>query len=118
MMVDMNLSRARYNEQRKPALRHNSRIYSRYHRVSGVKPLCLRPTAAIEVRPDKAQVQLQHLLDHTAGRILELQDEMVKRTASGSPAPLTLHCKWGMDGSTGSSYHKQPGVDDHSSCLW
>ena len=53
---------------------------------------------------------MQQLLDHTATRLLQLQLDVVDSLPDTSPAQLTLHCKWGMDGSSSHSAYKQAGV--------
>ncbi|KAF0289881.1 hypothetical protein FJT64_011887 [Amphibalanus amphitrite] len=81
-----------------------------YKRVSKAKAACLPPQSAIAVEPDQARVKMQQLLNHTATRLLQLQAEVLSSVTTDFPAHLTLHCKWGMDGSSAHSQYKQTGV--------
>lgn len=71
----------------------------------------------------KAEVELQNLLDHTAGRILEVQKDVLDKVPTNATNCLTLIGKWGFDGSTGQSEYKQrfsdsSGSDDSDSSLF
>ena len=135
LLVDMDLSKGKYNMMRYSAKNQQCSIYPEYRHVAKAKASCLPTASSITVREDSARVQVQGLLDHTASRLLELQKEVVQHlvlrsshvtrpdeltsTPNASPTSasslnsstvsLTLLSKWGMDGSTGHSIYKQGG---------
>ena len=51
-----------------------------------------------------AEVKLQHLMDHTAKRLIQ---SLAEAQAELLPEKLTLINKWGCDGSSGQSAYKQ-----------
>ena len=123
LLVDMDLSKAKYVLMRESAKEHQCQIYPAYCRVTEAKCTCLPAMSTMSVSESCARVQLQGLLDHTASRLLELQGEVVRQLSPSStttvlrrvsppatsPTRLTLLCKWGMDGSTGHSITKRGG---------
>ena len=112
LMVDLNLSRSRYTDLQQSTKKRHCSLFPSYKRAVSAKLLCLPPSDAITVRPDGARVELQQLLNHTSTRLLQLQAEVVSRVTTDRPAELTLHLKWGMDGSSGHSPYKQLGLDE------
>ena len=52
------------------------------------------------------EVPLQDLLNHTAERILEVQQDVLSLDPAG-PHELVLLSKWGFDSSTGQRIHHQ-----------
>ena len=110
LMTDLDLTTAQYNNMRQSAVERGCSLYPSYKRVTKVKSDCLPPTETITLLPDQAQVELQPLLDHTAARLLQLQEPVLEVLTEGGPIQLVLHCKWGMDGSSGHSQYKQAGV--------
>ena len=110
MMVDLDLTTAQYNSMRLSAVERGCRLYPAYKKVTKAKIECLPPPGAITVLPDRAQVDLQPLLDHTAARLLRLQEPVLESLTDAAPLQLTLYCKWGLDGSSGHSQYKQAGV--------
>jgi hypothetical protein len=81
------------------------------HNVRAEKANCRpAPKGCIKVTESSAEVPLQNLLDHTAGRLVEVNREVfvqesAKRDVTRIEAVLTL--SWGMDGSSGQSQYKQ-----------
>lgn len=78
---------------------HGFDIYSSYPDVLNAK-LKLRPNG-IEYFENKAQVELQQLLNHTTSRILEMQYETFKANTNSIVCQLIF--SYGYDGSTGQS---------------
>lgn len=93
--------------------------YPPYDAILEEKKKC-RPIEGPNVTEVQATISLQSLLNHTASRIVDLQDEVLIAYAKEEELDeikLTLRLSWGFDGSTGQSIYKQkmdgPG-DDHS----
>lgn len=82
---------------------HGFDIYPSYPDVLNAK-LKLRPNG-IEYFENKAQVELQQLLNHTTSRILEMQYETFKANTNSIECQLIF--SYGYDGSTGQSIYKQ-----------
>ena len=110
LMVDLDLTKAQYTSMRLSAAERSCQLYPSYKKVAKAKAACVPPPEAIAVQPDQAEVRLQPLLDHTAARLLELQQPVLESLTDQRPLQLTLHCKWGVDGSTGHSQYTQSGV--------
>ena len=110
LLVDLDLTTAQYHSMRMSAVERGCQLYPAYKKVAKAKAVCLPSQEAISVLPDQAQVDLQSLLDHTAARLLQLQKPVLEGLTDAPPIPLTLYCKWGMDGSSGHSQYKQAGV--------
>ena len=117
LMVDLDLTKAQYTSLRLSAEKRGCKLYPAYNRVVKAKTECLPPASAFEVLPDQAQVELQPLLDHTATRLLRLQKPVLDSLPQREPIQLALHCKWGIDGSTGHSQYKQAGVHQDDQML-
>ena len=96
---------------------HGCKLYPAYKRVAKAKAECLPPASAFTVLPDQAHVDLQPLLDKTATRLLQLQKPVLGSLPGRLPIQLVLHCKWGIDGSTGHSQYKQAGVQQDDRML-
>ena len=79
------------------------------------------PLSCVTVTASSAEVSLQALLNHTAERLLQIP--AVREAAATAchsatePPLLTLHIKWGMDGSTGHSQYKMADSEDDSQLL-
>lgn len=115
--VDLDLTKAQYSNMRLTAEEHGCKLYPAYKRVAKAKAECLPPASAFTVLPDQAQVDLQPLLDKTATRLLQLQKPVLDSLPGRLPIQLVLHCKWGIDGSTGHSQYKQAGVQQDDRML-
>lgn len=118
LVVDLDMTKAQYTQLQQSAKKKGCNLYPPYKAVARAKSVCLPPAAAITVLPDQASVGLQALLDQTADRLLQLQEEVVARLSSGdeeSRPELKLACKWGLDGSSSHSQYKQSGVQEDSS---
>ncbi|XP_054083138.1 uncharacterized protein LOC105219976 [Zeugodacus cucurbitae] len=61
----------------------------------------------ISVSESQAEVDLQSLVDHTASRIIRLQNDVLDSIGCDLDDNLVLIGKWGFDGSTGHSEYKQ-----------
>lgn len=102
-LLEYSLSKRLYNEIRHISKQHNCDIYPNYHKVQEAK-LQLRPRG-ITATETMAKVALQDLLNHTASRILLLQEEVFANLESVSS--VTLIASYGYDGSTGQSMYKK-----------
>ena len=109
LVVDLDLTRAAYRSMRRAAMDHGCSLYPPCGKIRDAKVQCMPPAETIVVESHLAQVPLQDLLHHTAGRLLQLQADVLANMKK--PAELTLICKWGLDGSTGHSRYKQAGVE-------
>lgn len=107
------LSQDDYQTIRNVAIAHNADIFPTYHKVLAVKKECY--PSNIQTTETSATQSLQKLLEHTANRILKI-DEVKKqilgdcetnRSYLERTKELSLKCKWGFDGSTGQSRYKQ-----------
>ena len=128
LLVDLGLTKAQYVSMQQEAKRRAAPIYPIYNRVSEAKSASMPPLESITVTADGAEVTLQALLNHTAGRLLQLPAVRAAaaaacHSAADSPAAptellcLTLTIKWGMDGSTGHSQYKMADSEDDSQLL-
>lgn len=94
----------------------NCDIYPSYQKVLEAKLKC-RPDK-VDISEKTAQVPLQNLLNHTAKRIILMQEEVFTNIPDISS--VTLIASYGFDGTTGHSMYKQkfqtecPDSFDHS----
>lgn len=113
MMVNAKLSRHQYEVVRDSAADR----FPSYKVVQVAKRLCYPDN--ILITETSASVPLQQLLDHTARRLIQSIEEVVKtHVAVIDFDKLCLISKWGFDGSSGHSSYKQAfhgtGEDDSS----
>lgn len=102
-LLDNSLSKKQYNAMRALNKKQNSDIYPSYYKIQEAK-LQLRPTG-IAATETMAVVCLQELLNHTASRILLLQEDLFINLPNITNAKLIV--SYGFDGSTGQSMYKQ-----------
>jgi hypothetical protein len=120
LIIDGDLTVDSYNRLRDGAKSHGIDLYPRYAEVLASKAKC-RPSELIRISEVSASVSLQGLLEHTAKRIAELQDEVLNSYfdhLSQNQISFKLICSWGFDGSSSQSNYKQkfenPEHDDSS----
>ena len=94
-MVDLHLSKSQYNSMCVSAAERSCQLYlyPPYNKVTKAKAACV-PPPTITVLHDQAEVRLQALLDHTATRLLQLQEPVLENQMDKRSVQLTLHCKW------------------------
>ena len=107
LLLDCGLSKADYQTLHQGAKEKGCNIYPAYNEIRHSKDKCC-PQSGIQTTDYSASVELQGLLDHTAGHIYKAIDQD-HVAAPGST--LILTSKVGFDGSTGQSVYKQ-GTED------
>lgn len=106
LLIELELSRNRYQLLRNALLSKNDKVLPSYKRVNKAKKKCF-PSDTISVTNTSAEIAVQALLDHTTARILETQVDVIERFSEEQLSNLKLICKWGGDGSSGHSQYKQ-----------
>lgn len=108
MTVQARLSREQYLLIRKAVkdLRYN--IFPRYTKIQDAKKKCYPDN--FKITEISAVVPLQHLLEHTARRIIESKPDQDLENLSDYN--LVLHTKWGCDGASGQSEFQQKFYDN------
>lgn len=123
LFIQLKLTRQQYIELRTAIkTKTNDHLLPSYHELISQKKKCYPAAESILVSDTSAEVKLQDLLDHTAERLIESQQEAVQvflgktKLESSSKINLQLDCKWGADGSGCQSNYKQKfdseGCDD------
>lgn len=99
LIIDSKLSKSAYQNIRNLQKKVNTKFLPSYEHVLKAKTRCY---------PDKitcteisAEVPLQSILDHTALRILTLQEEVIQSLSPEIVRNQKLIIKWGCDGSSG-----------------
>lgn len=115
LLIEQKLSRSQYEGLRNISLENNCKLYPSYKNVLIAKRKCYPDKLSITVTECSAEIKLQALLDHTVGRILSTQMDVIKSLSSEKLSNLNLICKWGCDGSSGQSIYKQKFSDDDGS---
>ena len=110
LFVDGNFTKNSWQLIRSSARDQHANIYPSYHEIHAAKVQCCPD--GIHVEPEAAVVPLQNLLNHTARRLVQLQEEVIRLAADVQHQRLQLISKWGLDGSSGHSSYKQGGVQD------
>lgn len=106
LLIELDLSRNRYQLLRNALLSKNDKVLPSYKRLNTAKKKCF-PGDKFSVTNTSAEITLQALLDHTTQRILETQIDIIERFSEEKLGNLKLICKWGCDGSSGHSIYKQ-----------
>lgn len=101
-LLDNGLTAAQYTSTRLISKEHGSNIFPSYNKVAKAKEEC-RPPEKCKVTGVSATLPLQALLDHTAHRILLLQEPILMRFKMR----IKLQIKWGCDGSSDHSRYNQ-----------
>ncbi|KAK5649336.1 hypothetical protein RI129_000365 [Pyrocoelia pectoralis] len=102
LMVEAGLSKNQYNLIRAVTKEIGCDVFPSYNQIIVEKSKC-HPD--LIVTDTKGEVKVQDLLDHTTGRILDAQEEVLK--SHNIAENLHLISKWGCDGSTGSVYKQR-----------
>ena len=103
-MLDSKVNRDSYQLTRTQAKKRKADIYPSYKKIQEAKRRCYPDD--IKVDDFKAVVPLQNLLNHTAQRILQVQEDVISAQPVG-PKSLILVCKWGFDSATGQHLYHQ-----------
>ena len=90
---------------RNAALRKNCELYPSYHIIKAAKLSCY--PNEIEIDDFLAKISMQSLVDHTAQRLCQVQNEVIETVAVNTTIFATLRHKAGFDGSTGQSINNQ-----------
>lgn len=103
MFLDAKLTKSQYSIIRKTLLAKNIDVLPAYRHITNAKSSCC---PEFDVTETSASTKLQSLLDHTAQRILEIDD--VKESVLDRQKPnLELIVKYGCDGTSGFTQYKQ-----------
>ena len=105
--IDARLTKKSYTLMQQGAKYRNANIYPNYNILLDAKKRCYPTEENIVITDISAEVNLQALVDHTAKRIVQSQDELLKNFSRSLTDRLTLMYKWGCDGSSGHSTYKQ-----------
>lgn len=106
LFVELGLSRNKYVDLRNALVDKGYKILSSKKRMYKARIECY-PRAELSISETSAEIPLQHLLNHTAERILIYQKEVLNELSTEQLNNLVLICKWGCDGSSGHSIYKQ-----------
>lgn len=107
ILIECKLSKSQYQGIRLISLEQNCKLYPSYKKVLEAKNLCYPPRSSIKITESSSEVELQQLLNHTAQRILQTQEEVIATLTDKELQNLKFFCKWGCDGSSGQSEYKQ-----------
>lgn len=110
ILLDNNLTKSTYTHLRLESLVCGADIWLSYNEVRESKSQLRPPKELIHIDDSVAQVPLQALLNHTAERIVQMQEEVIFCAMDAKQyieSKLTLICSWGFDGCTGHSAYKQ-----------
>lgn len=107
MVMDAQLSKHQYDVIRSVLKDFDCDVLPPYYKVREEKEKCYPEN--ITITPVSAQVDLQSLLDHTAKRILAIEN---LTNVEYIPEVLTLTSKWGCDGSSNQSQYHQTLPDE------
>ena len=114
-LLDEGLSKATYENIRRRNISLGWKINPPYSHLLEAKGRCRPPSACLKLTEVSAEVPLQALLEHTAIRIVELQEEVILQyhcSTKESTNEAQLICTWGFDGSSSQSNYKQAFQND------
>lgn len=110
LMVDLNLTTSQYIHLYNQGKQQNSDIYPPYNQIVEAKGRCYPSSDSITVSDYGAAIALQSLVDHTTERLIKTLNENKIRELE-QPI-LEIIFKWGLDGASGQSCHKQTFTND------
>lgn len=113
-LISQQLSSRQYKACRALVKNHNADIFPTYQTVLEAKEKCY--PEGIVATETVGEIKLQELLNHTASRIIEYQEEVIEAVNPEKLEHVTLYCKCGMDGCSGFSPHQQ-GFSDDPDCI-
>ena len=104
LLLDLNLTKDLYQHLRNQKKRLKYTLST--SAVLAAKKFCYPPDDTLNFTESKAEVQLQTLLDHTAQRVLLMNQDNITYKSDSEILNMTLICKWGFDGTSGQSIYK------------
>lgn len=103
LFLDAKLTKAQYTVLRNALLSKNIKVLPEYRHVATAKSSCCPD---FKVSETSASTELQDILDHTAQRILKI-DQVEKSVLENNKTKLELIVKYGCDGTSGFTQYKQ-----------
>ena len=113
LFVDCKFTKNQYNRIRRTLNQKGINVLPTYKRIAEVKTRCY---PKIEVSETSTTIKLQDLLDHTAKRILKIEN-VKNNVLKKQRTVFELISKYGCDGSSGLTQYKQSFTDcDNLNC--
>lgn len=107
-LSDNRFSVRQYTNTRLLAKEHGSDIFPAYNKVREAKKECRPPAECFKLNDVCAVLPLQSHLDHTASRLLLLQEDVIYALkVDNNEVTIKLEVKWGGDGSSDQSQFNQ-----------
>lgn len=106
LIIEAQLSRKQYDTIRNYA----NNIFPSYKLVQAEKKRCYPQN--IDINESQAIVPLQSLLDHTATRLIQSQENVIQPHSTSTFEKLVLYSKWGFDGSSSHTQYKQKFISE------
>ncbi|KAE8739180.1 hypothetical protein FOCC_FOCC015321 [Frankliniella occidentalis] len=110
-MVEADLSKNGYLAVRQLVNSQTPKMMPSYDKIQEEKQKCYPSDDFFTVTDFSAEVDLQALLDHTSGRIIALQDEVLEKFPQ-ELCQVVLVVKWGFDGSSSHAEYNNHGPGD------
>lgn len=102
--IDAKSTTHAYKQTRKWSIKTGHNIFPSYNCLKTSKNACYPSEEKILITETRAEIKLQAILDKTAQRLVQAQEEVIKTIPDSC---FTLISKWGCDGSSGHSNYKQ-----------
>jgi len=115
LIEDVKLTKYQYEIIRSQTKQRNADILIPYKQLSFAKKQCYPAESAFNITETGVKIKLQNLLDHTASRILQIQNVVPVNFEKEQSVSLRLITKWGCDGASDQRQCKQKFSDDHVS---
>ncbi|KAG4066296.1 hypothetical protein HA402_000520 [Bradysia odoriphaga] len=114
-LLDNKLSKSQYIETRLLSMEQEANIFPAYNIIRETKKECCPPADCFKLNDVSATLPFQELLDHTAKRLLQLQEPVISSIKNeginSNKITVKLQVKWGSDGSSDHSRYNQKFVD-------
>lgn len=114
LFLSLNLSKQQYIELRKICIESGTNQWQSYYEMQRTKLECYPSKNKITITETSASIDLQVLLDLTTKRLLNVCKDNVD-VHNNNINNLTLICKWGCDGASNQSMHKQNFLNENAS---
>jgi len=115
LLIDADLTKAQYELIREKAKERNADIFPLYANVTKAKKECYPLSSSIKITDTCASTKFQDILNHTATRLMKVQNVVIPQSVKDSLEKIMLVTKLGADGTSGFNEYKQKWQNNENS---
>jgi len=115
LLIDADLTKAQYELIREKAKERNADIFPLYANVTKAKKECYPLLSSIKITDTCASTEFQDILNHTATRLMKVQNVVIPQSVKDCLEKIVLVTKLGADGTSGFNEYKQKWQNNENS---